>query len=49
VQVMGRYGITRGTKIERLYREARPLRIYEGATEVIYDSLAKQLVQRVVG
>lgn len=49
VQIMGRYGITRGTKIERLYREARPLRIYEGATEVIYDSLAKQLVQRVVG
>jgi acyl-CoA dehydrogenase len=49
VQVMGRFGIVRGSKIERLYREARPLRIYEGATEVIYDSLAKQLVQRVVG
>ena len=49
VQIMGRFGIVRGSKIERLYREARPLRIYEGATEVIYDSLAKQLVQRVVG
>lgn len=49
VQIMGRFGIARGSKIERLYREARPLRIYEGATEVIYDSLAKQLVQRVAG
>lgn len=49
VQIMGRFGITRGTKIERLYREARPLRIYEGATEVIYDSLAKELVKKVVG
>lgn len=49
VQIMGRFGIVRGSKIERLYREARPLRIYEGATEVIYDSLSKQLVKRVTG
>jgi acyl-CoA dehydrogenase len=47
VQVMGRFGLVRGSKIERLYREARPMRIYEGATEVIYDSLAKQLVKEV--
>jgi acyl-CoA dehydrogenase len=47
VQVMGRFGLVRGSKIERLYREARPMRIYEGATEVIYDSLAKQLVRNV--
>lgn len=45
VQVMGRYGITRGSVIERLYREARPMRIYEGSTEVILDSLAKQLIK----
>lgn len=45
VQVMGRFGLVRGSKIERLYREARPMRIYEGATEVIYDSLAKRLVK----
>ena len=45
VQVMGRFGLVRGSKIERLYREARPMRIYEGATDVIYDSLAKQLVK----
>ena len=45
VQVMGRFGLTRGTTIERLYREARPMRIYEGATEVLCDGLAKQLVK----
>lgn len=47
VQVMGRFGIVRGSKIERLYREARPMRIYEGSTEVILDSLAKRLVKEV--
>jgi acyl-CoA dehydrogenase len=47
VQVMGRFGLVRGSKIERLYREARPMRIYEGATEVIYDSLARQLVKEL--
>jgi acyl-CoA dehydrogenase len=49
VQVMGRFGIVRGSVIERLYREARPMRIYEGATEVILDSLAKQLLKRQAG
>lgn len=47
VQTMGRFGLVRGSKIERLYREARPARIYEGSTEVILDSLAKQLVKRM--
>jgi len=47
VQVMGRFGLVRGSKIERLYREARPMRIYEGATEVILDSLAKHLVKEL--
>ena len=46
VQVMGRFGLVRGSVIERLYREARPMRIYEGSTEVILDSLARQLVKR---
>ena len=45
VQSMGRFGLVRGSKIERLYREARPMRIYEGSTEVILDSLAKKLVK----
>ncbi|MEV0567427.1 acyl-CoA dehydrogenase family protein [Dactylosporangium sp. NPDC050588] len=45
VQVMGRFGLVRGGLIERLYRGARPMRIYEGSTEVILDSLAKQLLK----
>lgn len=45
VQAMGRFGLVRGGVIERLYREARPMRVYEGATEVVLDSLAKQLVK----
>lgn len=45
VQVMGRFGLVRGSTVERLYRAARPMRIYEGATEVILDSLAKQLIK----
>ena len=49
VQVMGRFGLERGSKIERFYRAARPMRIYEGATEVIFDSLAKRLVKDVTG
>jgi acyl-CoA dehydrogenase len=47
VQVMGRFGLVRGSKIERLYRDARPMRIYEGSTEVILDSLARKLVKDV--
>lgn len=34
VQVFGGLGVMRGNVVERLYREIRPLRIYEGATEV---------------
>jgi acyl-CoA dehydrogenase len=45
VQVMGRFGIVRGSKIERLYRGVRPLRIYEGASETLWDSLARKLVR----
>jgi acyl-CoA dehydrogenase len=34
VQICGGLGVTRGHPVERLYREVRALRIYEGATEV---------------
>ena len=44
VQVMGRWGLIRNSKIERLYRQARPMRIYEGASEVLRLGIAKQLV-----
>jgi acyl-CoA dehydrogenase len=34
VQMFGGLGVTRGVAVERLYREVRALRIYEGASEV---------------
>lgn len=34
VQIFGGMGVRVGTRVERLYREIRALRIYEGATEV---------------
>jgi acyl-CoA dehydrogenase len=34
VQLHGGLGVTEGTTVERLYREIRPLRIYEGTTEI---------------
>ena len=34
VQMFGGLGVTKGCIVERLYREIRPLRIYEGASEV---------------
>jgi acyl-CoA dehydrogenase len=34
VQLFGALGVARGSIVERLYRDIRPLRIYEGASEV---------------
>jgi acyl-CoA dehydrogenase len=34
VQLFGGLGVTDGCVVERLYREIRPLRIYEGTTEI---------------
>jgi acyl-CoA dehydrogenase len=34
VQLHGARGVTSGTAVERLYREIRPLRIYEGTSEI---------------
>jgi acyl-CoA dehydrogenase len=35
VQLFGGLGVVRGIAVERLYREIRALRIYEGASEVL--------------
>jgi len=35
VQIFGGLGVVRGVAVERLYREIRALRIYEGASEVL--------------
>jgi acyl-CoA dehydrogenase len=47
VQAMGRWGLSRDQKIERLYRQARPMRIYEGASEVLRLGIARTLVDTI--
>lgn len=47
VQLFGGLGVTRGVKVEELYREIRALRIYEGATEVQKIVIARQLLAEV--
>jgi len=44
VQMFGARGVTRGEIVERLYREIRALRIYEGATEVQRLIIARELL-----
>ena len=43
VQIMGGLGVKVGTPVERLYREIRAMRIYEGASEVQKVVIARQL------
>jgi acyl-CoA dehydrogenase len=47
VQVMGRWGLVRDSRVERCYRQSRPMRVYEGASEVLRLGIARQLVQEV--
>jgi acyl-CoA dehydrogenase len=49
VQMMGRFGLVTGSTIERLYRNARPMRIYEGGNEVLLGQLAKSLTRPARG
>jgi acyl-CoA dehydrogenase len=44
VQIHGALGVTAGHPVERLYREIRALRIYEGASEVQKVIIARQLL-----
>ena len=46
VQMFGALGVTRGQTVERLYREIRALRIYEGATDVQKLVVARELLRR---
>lgn len=45
VQLFGGLGVTKGVKVEELYREIRALRIYEGASEVQKIVIARQLLE----
>ncbi len=47
VQMMGRWGLVQDSKIERLYRQARPMRIYEGSSEVLRLGIASELARIV--
>jgi len=47
VQIFGGLGVTKGVKVEELYREIRALRIYEGATEVQKIVIAREMLKMV--
>ena len=47
VQMHGGAGVTRGVKVEELYRDIRALRIYEGASEVQRQIIARDLLKGV--
>ena len=46
VQMFGGQGVVSGETVERLYREIRALRIYEGATEVQKLIVGRELLRR---
>jgi acyl-CoA dehydrogenase len=46
VQIFGALGVVSGQAVERLYREIRPLRIYEGATEVQQLIIARGIIKK---
>jgi len=45
VQIFGGLGVVRGVTVERLYREVRALRIYEGTSEVLKLIIASRLLE----
>jgi acyl-CoA dehydrogenase len=47
VQIFGGMGVQEGSTVERLYREIRPLRIYEGASEVQQLIIARELLKEL--
>ena len=44
VQLHGGLGVKRGTAVERLFREVRALRIYEGTSEIQKLLIARELL-----
>lgn len=45
VQIHGGYGLVRGAVVERLYRDVRALRIYEGTTEIQKLIIAREMLR----
>ena len=48
VQIFGGLGVVRGMTVERLYREIRALRIYEGASEVLKLIIGSHVLETAV-
>jgi len=46
LQILGSIGITSDTVVERIYRDIRPFRIYDGPSEVHRHALARRIVSR---
>ena len=47
MQIFGGLGVVSEVPVEKLYREIRALRIYEGATEVQQLIIARELLKDV--
>lgn len=45
VQIHGGRGVVRGSVVERLYREVRSLRIYEGTSEIQKNIIAREVLR----
>ena len=46
VQIFGGLGVTRGVPVERLYREIRAFRIFDGSSEIQQLIIAKDLISK---
>ena len=46
IQIHGGYGLSKEYKVERLFREARMTRIYEGTSEIQRLTIARELLRR---
>jgi len=46
VQIHGGMGVLRGSRVEQLYREIRPLRIYEGTSEIQRLVISRNLLKK---
>jgi acyl-CoA dehydrogenase len=47
VQILGGLGVTRDTVVERIFRDVRSFRIYDGPSEVHRSALGRRLLGRV--
>lgn len=47
IQIHGGVGVVKGAAVERLYREIRPLRVYEGTSEIQKLIIANHLLKKL--